>query len=132
VDERTDIIDALRHSSFEMLMAAAGKWCSHALGDVLMALLTDSPDAADVRQGAARVAKVQLRDPDTRSRRETGVLGARPMFPDGAHATSAVNRPLTQDQKLLADRTVNVRFWSKNPGFVVHGGALSRDFTLKS
>jgi len=108
VDERTDIIDALRHSSFEMLMAAAGKWCSHALGDVLMALLTDSPDAADVRQGAARVAKVQLRDPDTRSRRETGVLGARPMFPDGAQqvlasrgqTTATSPRSSTGDQTL--------------------------------
>ena len=88
VDERADIIDALRHSSFEMLMAAAGKWCPHALGDVLMALLTDSPDTAAGRQQAARIAKVQLRELDTHSRRETGVLGARPMFHDGAHGDS--------------------------------------------
>ena len=89
VDERTDIIDALRHSSFEMLMAAAAKWCPHALGDALTAFLTDSPDTATVRQQAARIAKVQFREPDTRSRRETGVLGARPMFPDGAQQVQA-------------------------------------------
>ena len=88
-DDNADIIDALRHSSFEMLMAAAGKWCPHALGDVLIALLTDSPDTAAVRQQAARIAKAQLREPDIHSRRETGALGARPMFPDGAQQVQA-------------------------------------------
>ena len=89
MDERTDIIDALRHSSFEMLMAAAAKWCPHALGDALTAFLTDSPDTATVRQQAARIAKVQFREPDTRSRRETGALGPGPMFPDGAQQVLA-------------------------------------------
>ena len=70
-------------------MAAGEKWCPQTLGDVLTALLTDSPDTAAVRQQAARVAKVQLREPDTLSRCETGVLGARPMSPDGAQQVQA-------------------------------------------
>ena len=89
VDERTNILEAIRHSSFDQLMAAGEKWCPQTLGDVLTALLTDSPDTAAVRQQAARVAKVQLREPDTRSRRETGALGARPTSPDGAQQVQA-------------------------------------------
>ena len=65
-------------------MAAAGKWCPQTLGDLLAVLLTDSPDTATVRQEAARIVKVQLRELDTRPRRETGVLGARPLSSDGA------------------------------------------------
>ena len=91
VDERTNILEAIRHSSFDQLMSAEEKWCPHALGDVVTALLTDSPDTAAVRQQAARVAKVQLREPDTRSRRETGALGARPTSPDGAQHVSFIN-----------------------------------------
>ena len=67
-------------------MAAGEKWCPQTPGDVLTALLTDSPNKAAVRQQAARVAKVQLKEPDPRSHRETWVLGARPMSPDGAHS----------------------------------------------
>ena len=91
MDERTNILEAIRHSSFDQLMAAGEKWCPQTLGDVLTALLTDSPDTAAVRQQAARVAKVQLREPDTRSRRETGALGARPTSPDGAQDAEANN-----------------------------------------
>ena len=70
-------------------MAAAGKWCPHALGDVVTVLLTDSPDTAAVRRQAARIAKVQLREPDIYFRRETGAIGARPMSPDGAQQVLA-------------------------------------------
>ena len=87
--DNADIIDAIRHSSFEQLMAAAGKWCPHALGDVVTVLLTDSPDTAAVRRQAARIAKVQLREPDIYFRRETGALGARPMSPGGAQQVLA-------------------------------------------
>ena len=89
VDERTNILEAIRHSSFDQLMAGGQKWCPQNLGDVLAVLLTDSPDTATVRQGAARIVKVQLREPDTHSRRETGALGTAPMFPDGAQQVLA-------------------------------------------
>ena len=89
VDERTNILEAIRHSSFDQLMAEGQKWCPQNLGDVLAVLLTDSPDTATVRQGAARIAKVRLRELDTRSRRETGVLGARPLSPDSAQQAQA-------------------------------------------
>ena len=89
VDERTNILEAIRHSSFDQLMAEGQKWCPQNLGDVLAVLLTDSPDTATVRQGAARIVKVQLREPDTHSRRETGALGSTPMSPDGAQQVQA-------------------------------------------
>ena len=81
-------------------MAAAGKWCPHALGDVVTVLLTDSPDTAAVRRQAARIAKVQLREPDIYFRRETGALGARPMSPGGAQ--DALHDALKRRAELLA------------------------------